>query len=103
MQHDPFEPRVIVDVTSAWDAKLTALACYPSQLHQEGSGDESRGEEREEREPVTKISTPEFARSVEGRARHFGMLVGAAFGEPFWSSLPLAVSDPLAVLPGGIL
>lgn len=95
MQHDPFEPRFVVDVSQAWERKLAALACYTSQLHQPGAA--ARGE------PVTKVSTPEFARAVEGRARHFGLVIGAAFGEPFWSPLPLAVRDPLATVPGGVL
>jgi hypothetical protein len=51
---------------------------------------------------VTKIATPEFWQAVEGRARHFGQLINVAFGEPFWSRLPLAVPDPMALLPGGV-
>ena len=39
---------------------------------------------------------------MEGRARHFGLLIGATYGEPFWSRLPLAVTDPLLLAPGGI-
>jgi hypothetical protein len=29
-------------------------------------------------------------------------MIGAAYGEPFWSPLPLAVADPLALLPRGL-
>lgn len=93
MQHDPFEPSFIVDVSSTWEMKLEALAAYGSQLHQPG-------EIREE--PRTKVASPEFRQAVEGRARHFGLLVGAAFGEPFWSRLPLAVADPMSLLPKGL-
>lgn len=101
MQHDPFEPRFVVDVTEAWPRKLASLAAYRSQLHQEDE-DPSGGEARPQ-EPMTKVATPEFARSVEGRARHFGLMIGAELGEPFWSRLPIAVRDPFAVLPGGVL
>ena len=97
MQHDSFEPSFVVDVTSVWDRKLASLAAYSSQLHQADGGATNVDE------PITKVATPEFSRAMEGRARHFGNLVGAAFGEPFWSRLPLAVRDPLAVLPGGVL
>jgi len=97
MQHDPFEPRFIVDVSSAWDRKIEALSAYSSQLHQPGKKD-SRPEE-----PMTKVATPEFALATEGRARHFGLQIGAEFGEPFGSRLPLAVRDPLAMIPGGVL
>ncbi len=93
MQHDPFEPSFIVDVSTTWETKLAALEAYESQLHQDGS---SRGE------PATKVASLEFRRAVEGRAQHFGLLVGAAYGEPFWSRLPLAVADPWSILPGGL-
>lgn len=93
MQHDPFEPSFIVDVSSVWEAKLESLRAHRSQFHQP---------EANETQPVTKIATPEFWQAVEGRARHFGLLINAAFGEPFWSRLPLAVGDPMALLPGGV-
>jgi hypothetical protein len=51
---------------------------------------------------MTKVASPEFRLAVEGRARHFGLLIGAAFGEPFWSRGPLAVGDLLSILPGGV-
>ncbi|HXO20558.1 MAG TPA: bacillithiol biosynthesis deacetylase BshB1 [Thermoanaerobaculia bacterium] len=93
MQHDPFDPRFVVDVTATWEVKIQALRAYRSQLFQ--------AEERRE-EPVTKISTAEFSLMIEGRARHFGALIGATYGEPFWSRLPLAVPDPMALLPQGV-
>jgi bacillithiol biosynthesis deacetylase BshB1 len=96
MQHDTFEPRFIVDVTSAWETKLEALAAYESQLHQEGADSQARDE------PMTKIASREFREAVEGRARHFGMLIGAEFGEPFGSRQPVAVADPWHLLPRGL-
>lgn len=94
MQHDPFPPSFIVDVTATWEAKRESLAAYRSQLFQPG--------DKRREEPVTKISTAEFSLMVEGRARHFGTLIGATFGEPFWYRLPLAVADPFQLLPGGV-
>lgn len=93
MQHDPFEPSFIVDVSSTWEVKLEALAAHGSQLHQPGQLRE---------EPQTKVASPEFRQAVAGRARHFGLLAGAAYGEPFWSRLPLAVADPMSLLPKGL-
>ena len=95
MQHDPFEPRFIVDVSATWEAKLASLRAYRSQLYQPGSDPAGGG-------PVTKVSTPEFSFAMEGRARHFGLMIGAAYGEPFWSRLPLAVGDLMTILPGGV-
>lgn len=94
MQHDPFEPSFIVDVSSTWEIKLEALAAYRSQLHQPDQ--ESRDE------PATKVASPEYRQAIEGRARHYGLLVNARFGEPFLSRLPLAVADPLSLVPGGL-
>jgi bacillithiol biosynthesis deacetylase BshB1 len=99
MQNDPFTPSFVVDVSSAWEAKERSLDAYESQLHQPRAGREPAGEVA----PVaTKVSSPEFRRAVAGRAQHFGLFIGAAYGEPFWSPLPLAVADPLALLPRGL-
>lgn len=96
MQHDVFTPAFIVDVGESWAAKAAALACYQSQLYQ---GDRPAGEGDE---PATKVSSREFALAVEGRARHYGQQIGAELGEPFGSRLPLAVGDPMTLVPGGL-
>jgi bacillithiol biosynthesis deacetylase BshB1 len=93
MQHDAFEPGFIVDVSAGWERKLEALAAYESQLHQPG---------RAAGGPPTKVASPEFRAAMEGRARHFGLMIGAEYGEPFWSPSPLAVRDPLLLAPGGL-
>lgn len=93
MLHNPFEPSFVVDVTEQWDKKLAALAVYGSQFHQPGAA---------RNEIPTKVASPEFRAAIEGRARHYGQLIGAEFGEPFASRLPLAVSDPWQLLPGGL-
>jgi len=89
MQHDLFEPSFIVDVTAGWDAKQAALDAYESQIYQ--GGDDDGGEDGRDGEPKTKVASADFRAAVEGRARHFGLLVGATFAEPFLSRLPLAV------------
>jgi len=95
MQHDPFAPAFVVPVASAaWERKMRALDAYESQIHRPGEG-ASEG-------PATKVASREFRLMIEGRARHFGQLVGAEFGEPFWSRLPLAVADPWELLPAGL-
>jgi bacillithiol biosynthesis deacetylase BshB1 len=92
MQHDPFPPSFVVDVSAVWEVKQRALDAYESQLHQPG---------RQRSEVATKVASPEFRLAIAGRAQHFGLMVGAAYGEPFWSPLPLAVKDPLEILPRG--
>jgi len=118
MQHHTFVPSFVVDVTAVWETKLAALAAYRSQLYQPGGGGgggasggtgaggdvaASAGVAANERGgPATKVSSREFRLAVEGRARHFGQLIGAELGEPFWSPQPLAVADLLALVPGGV-
>ena len=102
MQHDPFEPSFVVDVTAVWEMKLQALAAYRSQLYPRAGGEGAGEQGPVTPGPVTKVSTREFALANEGRSRHFGLLIGAEFGEPFWSRLPLAVADPMTLLPGGV-
>lgn len=97
MQHDLFEPSFVVDVTAGWDAKQRALDAYESQIYQ--------GEEDGRLDPPTKVASREFRHTVDGRARHFGLLIGATYGEPFLHRLPLAVPRPellLELVPGGV-
>lgn len=103
MQHDSFEPDFVVDVTAHWETKLAALACYESQLYRpsESSGGQP-SEDRSSGDPPTKIASREFALAIEGRARHWGLLINAELGEPFGSRLPLAIHDPLDLVPGGL-
>ncbi|MEM8993236.1 MAG: bacillithiol biosynthesis deacetylase BshB1 [Acidobacteriota bacterium] len=93
MQHDAFEPSFVVDVTEHWAQKIKALGCYDSQLYRP---------ESDRDEPQTKVASREYALAVEGRARHFGLLIGAELGEAFWSRGPLAVADPVSLAPGGL-
>lgn len=107
MQHDPFAVDFVVDVSAGWETKMRALDAYESQLHQppeSGRPDVSgvEGDATGDEGPTTKISTPGFRQAIEGRARHFGLMIGAELGEPFRSRLPLAVSDPMTLLPGGV-
>lgn len=95
MQHDLFTPSFIVDVSTVWETKIESLRAYRSQLYVDVKG-------KSEDQPLTKVASPEFWQAVEGRARHFGLLINAALGEPFWSRGPLAVADPMSLLPGGI-
>jgi hypothetical protein len=48
------------------------------------------------------VASREFRLAVEGRARHFGLLVGAEFGEPFFAAVPLRVGDLWLLRGGGL-
>ncbi len=99
MQHDPFTPTFIVDVTSTWGRKIAALRAYRTQIHQPDSVHQPHGSADE---PPTRVASPEFLRSIEGRARHYGLVIGVEFGEPYWAPGPLAVGDPLDLLVRGM-
>lgn len=101
MQHDPFDPTFIVDVTSVWERKMEALAAYRTQLFQPGESDQDEARQEDD-QPMTKVASREFRLAVEGRARHFGLMIGAEMGEVFWSRLPLAVGNLFSILPGGL-
>lgn len=93
MQHYQFEPAFLVDVSETWDVKIEALKAYESQLYSPDRDDDG---------PETKVSSPEFWAAIEGRGAHFGLMINAAYAEPFWSPSPLAVADVMSLLPGGI-
>ncbi|MEW5959930.1 MAG: bacillithiol biosynthesis deacetylase BshB1 [Chloroflexota bacterium] len=77
MIHSPFEPSFIIDVSPVWERRMAAVRAYQSQFYATEAG------------PATAISQPEFLRSLEARAIWFGALIGAAYGEPFFSQGPL--------------
>ena len=114
MQHDPFVPSFVVDVTTSWAAKLAALACYRSQLYQPDAAPRTAPDAPSVAALAgaagsapgglapTRVASREFRQAVEGRARHFGQLVGVELGEPFFARGPLAVADPWSLRPAGL-
>jgi bacillithiol biosynthesis deacetylase BshB1 len=99
MQNDGFTPAFVVDVGETWAMKMAALDAYGSQIAPAAA---VAGPGRGEAGPPTKVSSREFRLAVEGRARHFGNLIGVELGEPFWSVAPLAVENPWQLLPRGM-
>jgi bacillithiol biosynthesis deacetylase BshB1 len=83
--HTQFDPSFVVDVSEHFAAKKHAALAYKSQFHDPGSKD-----------PATYISSAGFWDWWEGRARYYGNLVGARYGEPFFVESPLLVADPVA-------
>jgi bacillithiol biosynthesis deacetylase BshB1 len=84
MAHTPFEPSFVVGIDDYHEQKLKAVRCFGSQIHQE-----------ESEEPPTPISQPGFLKRLEGRARHFGNLIGRSFGEPFLVTRTVPMIDPV--------
>ena len=78
-------PHLVVDVTAVWAARQAALAAHASQLAR-GAG------------PETYLTHPDFLPEIEGRARHYGALIGVRYGEGYRTRGPLAVADARALL-----
>lgn len=78
-------PTFVVDITAQFERKLKAILCYASQFS-------SRKD--------TQNLFPDIAdlrERVGGLARHFGLMIGARYGEPYVMREVAAVSDIVAM------
>lgn len=82
-------PTLVVDITDAHETKMKAVGAYKSQFYNP-----------ESKEPMTFIAKKEFLQNIDARARHYGAMIGATFGEPFVSKLPPRVDDLVAAFHG---
>ena len=73
-------PDFIVDISGQWEAKVAAIRAFRTQFFDPNAS-----------EPNTYISSPEFLKFLEARAREMGHLGGFEFGEPFISERKLGV------------
>jgi bacillithiol biosynthesis deacetylase BshB1 len=81
MLHYPFTPSFVIDISNVWERKMAAVAAYESQFEAGGNGLE------------TALSRPDFIRSVKARAIYYGAMIGAAYGEPFYSPGPVSLGE----------
>lgn len=72
MQDRPFEPDFVFDISSQWETKKKAILAFQTQFNVDEPGDE----------PETYISSENYFKQMEARARYFGHLGGFEFGEP---------------------
>ncbi len=79
-------PQFVVDVTTTFEQKMQSLKAYQSQFFNPAY----QGAD-------TYIASERFWLSLEGRARMFGSLIDANYGEAFVSDRPLPVGDPTAL------
>jgi bacillithiol biosynthesis deacetylase BshB1 len=83
IQDNYIKPDIVVDVTGFWDKKIESIYAFKSQFYDPGENDE----------PETYISSPEFIRIVEARAREFGKSIGVKYAEGFTSGKILGVDN----------
>ena len=89
LQNYLYPPTFIVDATATWKRKMKSIAAYKSQFHDPKS-----------KEPRTFISEPTFLEMIDARGRHFGVLIGAKYGEAFVTKQPPRVDDLVAAYGG---
>ena len=89
LQNYMFPPSFIVDVTASWPVKMKAIRAFKSQFFDPKS-----------KEPRTFISHPEFLNAIDARGRHFGILVGATYGEAYITKQPPRLDDMIAAYGG---
>ncbi len=76
MQTYEFQPTFIIDISKTFKKKMNAVYAYNSQFHNPNAASE---------EPETFISSPEFIKYLEARAKYFGFKIGKEYGEAFYS------------------
>jgi bacillithiol biosynthesis deacetylase BshB1 len=81
-----FTPSFVVDITSAFDAKVEAIRCYRTQFHH-GRAETGPGEQE------TLLSTPLALEVFETISRYYGAMIGTRHGEPFLMRETLEVDD----------
>ena len=103
MQTYTFEPKIIVDVSAVMQDRMLAMQAYSSQFARPknlpsrvGTGRETVEDKTLER--VTFLTQSGFYEWIEARARAYGMIIGAEFGEPFWTHEPLGVKDVFSLI-----
>lgn len=84
MQDRPFEPDFVFDISAFIEQKENAILAFKSQFNvKQADG-----------EPETYISRPSFFEAIRARARHFGHLIGAEYGEGFlYHGKPIPLND----------
>lgn len=89
LQNYMVPPSLVVNVTKQWKTKMRAISAYKSQFHDPSS-----------KEPQTFISDPKFMEMIEARGKHYGALIGAAYGEAYVSKQPPRVDDLIGAYSG---
>jgi bacillithiol biosynthesis deacetylase BshB1 len=84
-REDPVKPTFVVDITEEMEQKLRAIACYASQF----AGAVRAGEVYPNGEPLLDI--------VRHQAAHYGSLIRSRYGEPFYTSETMLVTDIVAL------
>jgi LmbE family N-acetylglucosaminyl deacetylase len=80
-REDAIAPTFVVDISPVFEQKLAAIRCYQSQF----DGLTQAGEVYPNGEPLPDI--------IRHQAAHYGTLIRARYGEPFFTTETLRVAD----------
>jgi bacillithiol biosynthesis deacetylase BshB1 len=84
-REDPVKPTFVVDISEEFAGKMEAIRCYASQF----DGAKAAGE-------IFPTGQDLYA-LVETQNAHYGSLIRARYGEPYWTPETLAVDDVVAL------
>jgi len=84
-REDPVKPTFVVDISPQFERKLAAIRCYASQF----DGAKAAGEIFPTGQDLYSL--------VETQNAHYGSLIRARYGEPFFTHETMAVDDVMAL------
>ncbi len=84
IQDQYIKPDILIDITNYWDKKMACIQAFKSQVY---------NPEYDSEENQTYISSPDFLKSTEARAREFGKSINATYAEGFTCRKLLGVDD----------
>ncbi|HTS88963.1 MAG TPA: bacillithiol biosynthesis deacetylase BshB1 [Gemmatimonadales bacterium] len=84
-REDPLKPSFVVDISAEFERKMQAIRCYASQF----DGAKAAGEIFPTGQDLYSL--------VETQCAHYGSLIRARYGEPFFTHETLAVDDVVAL------
>jgi bacillithiol biosynthesis deacetylase BshB1 len=84
-REDPVKPTLVVDISDVFAAKMRALRCFKSQF----DGKKSAGEVHPTGQRLYDL--------VETQSAHYGSLIRARYGEPFFTHETISVEDVVAL------
>ena len=86
MQVYEFTPSFVVDITAEYDQRMEAVRAFKSQFHNPKSN-----------ERQTFLSQPDFMDMLRTRFEYYGDRIGVKYGEPFYSTNLVGISDILSL------
>jgi hypothetical protein len=76
------KPDIIVDITPYYEKKMLSVSAFESQFYNPNNT-----------EPETPISSLDFIKFIDSRAREFGRLINTTYGEGFTVKRPIGTNN----------